>query len=72
MCRAQLDAVRREHPDGTEFLTSAWSDETNSETQPWCALALHPPEAPAPTRAQPPAEAGAPEDQAQPPVRAAA
>lgn len=38
--RARLNASIVEHEDGLEILTSLYSSETNSETQPWAALGL--------------------------------
>lgn len=38
--RARLEGSIRRHEDGLEILTSQYSSETNSETQPWAALGL--------------------------------
>jgi len=40
MLRNQLALAVREYPDGTEIRCSWVSQETNSETQPWCVLGL--------------------------------
>jgi len=38
--RRQLERSITEHESGIEFRTSAFSGETNSETQPWVMLGL--------------------------------